>query len=1052
MAHHAIPRVIDDHLIPSNRANQSFPAIQVGSDAWYAWLNESATRSFAFHSPQGTLTARREHRHGIWYWYAYRSQKGHLHKAYLGKSEELTTVRLHEAASVLSAQRATRPQPPVSLRSPHSPAAPPLSSATSLPSRHLLTTKISIPPARSNIVPRPRLTERMNAAIQGPLTLVVAPAGWGKTTLLHAWHADASRMNWPLAWVSLDAGDNDPIRFWTYVITALTLVHPGVGTLPLTLLQTTPPPPIKVVLTALLNALNQLPTDTVLVLDDYHLIEAEDIHDALGYLVEHLPANMHLVIASRHDPLLPLARLRGRGHLSELRADHLRFTLQETTAFLTEVMGLPLSREEVSTLQARTEGWIAGLHLAALSLQGHDDVANFIEAFTGSHRYVVDYLVEEVLSHQPAGIQDFLVQTCFLDRLSGPLCDAVRRRDDSQALLEQIEQSNLFLVALDDQRQWYRYHHLFAEVLHSRLQQTQPALVAELHRRASRWYEQRQLFEEAVTHALSVPDVEHVARLIDQYALLTNFPSQFQALRGWLNRLPEAFVRTQPLLCIMHAITLLLTHQLERAAARIRDAERCLEEEVPADQRRTILGVIAASRGTLARLLGDYERAIPLAQQALELMPETEETLLMRMAYRGTLLTAASAYLADGDITPATERQVEATVAFMRGHPMALRSIANLARLQLLQGKLRQAARTIEQVIHLASGHAGLQALLNGADYYFILGDLLREWNQLDRAEQQLMQGMDLDRGTVTAEAEMIMRGYLALARLQQACGQGTRALQTLDAFALLAQQRGFAPTLLAQGAAVRAQLALAQGNLTAAIRWAEKSGLSSTDALSYPRERAYLTLARVRMAQGQAQSMGSFLPEALGLLERLLEDAEPKARIRSVLEILLLRALALQAQGKQDEALRTLGRALALAEPEGYIRLFLDEGAPMLVLLHQAYAHQITPGYVVTLLEAAGEQVAWYPQGAPLHVVVPLAGTRHSGSTSRSGQLMDSLTAREREVLRLMVDGASNREIANHLVLSVNTVKKHVLNLCGKLGVQSRAQAIAKARTLQLF
>jgi len=1018
MARHAIPQVIDDRLIPSESAYQSSPAIQVGSEAWYAWLREPATRSFAFHSLQGTLTARREHNHGSWYWYAYRTRKGHLYKTYLGKSEELTLVRLQEAAHLLSAERATRPQS--------------LVSSIGMSSLPLLTTKIAVPPTRLNIVPRPRLAQLMNAAIQGPLTLLIAPAGWGKTTLIHTWHADAEHGAWPLAWVSLDAGDNDPSRFWTYVITALNALNPGVGGTPLTLLNASSPPPIEAVFTSLLNALTYLSTQTVLVLDDYHLIETQLIHDALAYFVEHLPANVHLVLASRSDPLLPLARLRARGALCELRALDLRFSVEETTAFLREVMGLPLSAEQVAALQARTEGWIAGLQLAALSLQDREDVAGFITAFTGSHRYVVDYLVEEVLVRQPEDVQDFLLQTCILDRLCGPLCDAVRGRDDSQARLAQIERSNLFLVALDEERQWYRYHHLFAEVLLTRLRQTHAALVPELHRRASDWFEQHQLFDEAVTHVLAIPDIERAVRLIEQHG----WSSRFQTLLGWLNRLPDAFVRSQPYLCIIHAVTLMLMHQLKRAAARIQDAERCLEEEMPADQRRTILGVIAASRGILARLLGDYERAIPLARQALELMPETEETLLMRIAYRGTLLTAASAYLVDGDMTPATERQVEATEAFMRGHPMALRSIANLARLQLLQGKLRQAARTIEQVIHLAPGHAELQALLNGADYYFILGDLLREWNQLDRAEQQLMQGMDLDQGTVTAEAEMITRGYLAFARLQQACGQGTRALQTLDAFAQLAHQRGFAPTLLAHGAAVRAQVALAQGDLAAAIRWTETSGLSTTDALSYPRERAYLTLARVRIAQGQAQPMGSFLPEALGLLERLLEDAESKARMSSVIEILLLRALALQAQGEQDEALRTLGPALALAEPEGYVRLFLDEGAPMLILLRQAYVRQVTLGYVVTLLEAAGEQVI-----PALH-----------RSTSSSSQLMDSLTAREREVLRLLVDGASNREIANHLVLSVNTAKKHVWNICGKLGVQSRAQAIAKARTLQLL
>src|SRR5436305_8619727 len=490
MARHAIPRVIDNHLLLPESANASFSPIQVGSEAWYAWLSQPAPRSFAFSSAQGTLTARREERHGTWYWYAYRSQSGRLHKTYLGKSEELTLPRLHEAATVLSAEGATSPRPSDTLSSPQPPAASPPSSATSKPSLRLLTTKISVPPVRLNMVTRPRLTQRMNTALRGTLTLIVAPAGWGKTTLLSAWHADARPGAWPLAWVSLDEGDNDPIRFWTYVISALNPLHPGVGETPLALMYGSSSPPIGDVLASLVNALIQLPTETVLVLDDYHLIEAQPIHDALTYLVEHLPPNLHLVIASRSDPLLPLARLRARGALTELRAANLRFTTDETTTYLTEVMGLSLSAEQVAALEARTEGWIAGLHLAALSLQGRDDGASFIASFTGSHRYVVDYLIEEVLSRQPEEVQDFLIQTCILDRLSGPLCDAVRERDDSQARLEHLERVNLFLVLLDDERQWYRYHHLFAEVLRSRLQQAAPMLVSELHHRASMWYEE----------------------------------------------------------------------------------------------------------------------------------------------------------------------------------------------------------------------------------------------------------------------------------------------------------------------------------------------------------------------------------------------------------------------------------------------------------------------------------------------------------------------------------------------------------------------------------
>jgi LuxR family maltose regulon positive regulatory protein len=879
----------------------------------------------------------------------------------------------------------------------------------------------------------------MNAAIRGTLTLVIAPAGWGKTTLLHAWHAETSCEHWPLAWVSLDTGDNDPIRFWAYVISALNTLHPGVGETPLALLYAASPPPIEDVLAPLLNALIELSTETVLVLDDFHHIEAPSIHDALTFLVERLPPKLHLVLASRGDPLLPLARLRVQGTLTELRAPDLRFTVEETAEFLLDVMGLPLSREQVAALQARTEGWITGLQLASLSLQGREQVAGFIDAFTGSHRYIVDYLVDEVLVRQPVEVQDFLVQTSILDRLCGPLCDAVRWRADSQALLAHVERSNLFLVALDDERHWYRYHHLFAEVLRNRLQQTHSVLVPELHRRASSWYEHQELVDEAITQALAIPELERAARLMQRHSWSSNFPSQFQLFRGWLNHLPETFVRTQPLLCIMHAITLLLTHQLDQAETRIKDTERFLDQEMPTEQRRTILGGIAASRGSMARLLGDYERAIPLAQHALDLVPEMEETLLRRMIYPTALLTVASSYLMNGDLTATAERQVEDTVSIMGRQgtqptnlPTTLRSISNLARFKLLQGRLRQAASTIEQLLHMASGHDGLQALLNGADYYFIQGELLREWNQLEQAKQHLEQGMDLDRGAMMAEAEMITRGFLALARLQQACGQHTHALQTLNSFAQMAQQRGFASTLVAQGAAVRAHLVLVQGDLAAALHWTQTSGVSATEALSYPHEREYLTLVRVRIAQGRQQPGGSFLPEALALLERLLADAEPRARLGSVIEILLLRALALQAQSKQEEALRTLGRALTLAEPEGYLHLFLDEGPPLLSLLRQAYARQITPGYVRTLLEAAGQHMRPTPH--------------------RSSVLGELLTEREREVLRLLVEGASNREIAEHLVLSVNTVKKHVFNICSKLSVQSRAQAIARVRTLNIL
>ncbi len=1035
MARHRIPQVIDDTLILLDDANASLPSILVGSAGWYAWLNDAATRSFAYHSASGTLTARRERQHGHSYWYAYRSQHGDLHKAYLGKAEELTSARLHDAAVVLTGGTvASNPAFDIAKPAPPASAGPP----STVPSAHptdLLMTKLYVPPARSSMVPRPRLTDRLNAAVRSRLTLIVAPAGWGKTTLLSAWHADPSRVAKPVAWVSLDAGDNDPVRFWIYVITALNRLHADIGERALTLLHAPQPQPIESVLTDLLNALAPLPRETVVVLDDYHLIEAERIHHALIFLLDHLPPRLHLVIASRLDPPFPLAGLRARDSLAELRAAALRFTPEEAAAFLTEVMGLPLSAEEITALEARTEGWIVGLHLAALSLQGCDDLIGFIDAFTGSNRYVLDYLVEEVLQRQPENVQHFLLQTCILDRLSGPLCDAVRERDDSQMLLEYLERVNLFLVLLDDERQWYRYHHLFAEVLHSRLQQAEPRLVPELHRRASVWYEEHGQVAEAVQHALLAPDVERAAGLIEQFAWLVWYRGQIQTVLGWLNALPAAPAHTHKILGITHAGMMMLTNQFEAAESRLQDAERSIQADTPAEQAQVLLGWIALIRGDLARYSGDFARTAALARQALDLLPETEG-----IGRTSALLHIAHTHLVSGDVTTGAERMVTEVVAsaYASGNSVAiLRSNTLLAQLQALRGRLHQAAEAYEEAKHAVPKEEELRTLIGSPAYYFGLGDVLREQNNLDTAEYYLAQGMDLLRGPLAIIAEVIALGYITLARVQQAYGEYSQALATLDGYTQLAHQRTFVPHLIARGAAVRAQVELARGNLAAAIHWADTSGLSPFDApLDYPREQEYLTLARVRIAQGRETPTGPFLSEALVVLERLFEDAEAKMRMRSVLEVLLLRALALQAQGDHTGAMTTLDRALALAEPEGYIRLFLDEGVPMVTLLRQINAHTRTPAYVAALLEASGEPIA----------------TDLYRSSSHSGPLIEPLTLREREVLRLLMDGLSNREIARHLVLSVNTVKKHVYNICSKLGVQSRAQAIVRARSLNLL
>jgi LuxR family maltose regulon positive regulatory protein len=703
-------------------------------------------------------------------------------------------------------------------------------------------------------------------------------------------------------------------------------------------------------------------------------------------------------------------------------------------AFLQSVMGLDLEASVIATLESRTEGWIAGLQLAALSLQGRSDVSAFLAAFSGSHRYVLDYLSDEVLARQSASVQQFLLHTCLLERLSGPLCDAVTAQDGSQAMLESLERANLFVVTLDDERRWYRYHHLFAEVLRNHLQQVEPVLLPELHRRASAWYEQHALPAEAVQHALAAPDAELAARLIEPIALSTGFQGQLNTVLDWMNALPEALMRTRPRLCASYALLLTVINQLEAAEVRLREAERGIQQGLPAEQAQIIMGYVHDILGDIALFSGDIPLAVSLARQALALLPEAEV-----IPHTGALATTIRAYLVSGDVTCASEREVAAVAAFIRpsGNLFStVNSICLMARLHVLQGRLRQAAATYEQVVEAVPRPEVLQTLYGSLFYYFGLGDLLREWNDLEAAERLLTQGMALIKESLTIEPFVAVLGYSSLARLQQARGNSREAHATLDALAHLAEQRHFAPNLPTLGAAVRVQLDLAQGNLAAAIRWAETSGLSSTDDdLPYPLEAEYLILIRVRIAQALNDPVTLLLQDELHLLERLLLDAETKARLDSVLEILVLRALAQEAQGNRTSALSTLERALLLAAAEGYTRLFIDEGKPMLALLRQAQARSSVPGYVATLLRVFGE---------PVVSNVLLASARPSA-------LVDPLTEREREVLHLLLEGASNREIACRLVLSVNTVKRHVYNISGKLGVQSRAQAVVRARDLYL-
>src|SRR6266700_3398746 len=655
--------------------------LTVGTAAWFAWLENAAT--FSFVSPLGSFTARHErsgHQRGGRYWKAYRKQHGKLSSRYLGKSETLTLERLQAAAQALAAL------PVEASHGRATPAAPPTASSGagsthSAPSNPLLTTKLHPPRPRARLVPRSQLVERLQQGVGGALTLLSAPAGFGKTTLLAQWRASTRA---PVAWLSLEPEDNELTRFLTYLIAALQTLDPHLGAPALALLRPPQPTERETVLTVLANDLLRWQgEDFALVLDDYHVVEAPAIHQALTSLVEHLPPQMHLIIVTRADPPLPLARLRARGQLSELRAAELRFRAAEAGIFLEEVMGLHLAQEDVATLQAHTEGWIAGLQLAALSLQGRANASDVLSAFSGSHRFVLDYLSEEVLSRQPTAVQTFLLHTSILERLSGALCDAVIGQEGSQAMLEALDRANLFVVALDEERGWYRYHHLFAEVLKSRLQLGEVSLVAELHRRASAWYEQHEMVAEAIQHALAAPDLERATHLIEHHGISFALRGEVHTMLGWLNALPDAVVRRHARLGLYSAVMLLFTNQVQAAETRLHEIEQGLQVTVPTDQEGVIRGQIALVRANLLRCYGDLARALALAHLALELLPETDRVRLP------ALVGVASSYLVSGDVTRAAEQVAVATVAALRASDdlfALLESITCLARLQGLQG------------------------------------------------------------------------------------------------------------------------------------------------------------------------------------------------------------------------------------------------------------------------------------------------------------------------------------------------------------------------------
>ena len=836
----------------------------------------------------------------------------------------------------------------------------------------ILATKLYIPPPRPKIVLRPRLLERLNEGLSAgrKLTLISAPAGFGKTSLVSQWVAGCGR---PVAWLSLDEGDGDPARFLTYLVVALQTLAPNLGAGLQAVIQSPQPPSTESILTTLLNEIAALPDHFMLVLDDYHLVDARPVDEALTFLLEHLPPHMHLVITTREDPDLPLARLRARGQLTELRLADLRFTPAEAAEFLNQMMGLNLPAEDIAALEARTEGWITGLQLAALALQGSlstqglPDTSRFIQSFTGSHRFVLDYLVEEVLGRQPEHIRSFLLQTSILDRLSGPLCEAVTGQKDGKGILETLERGNLFVVPLDDQRQWYRYHHLFADVLQAHLIEAQPEQVSGLHQRASAWYEQNDLPAESIRHALAARDFERAAGLIEKTYLAMDSSFQSSAWLGWVRKLPDEVVRARPVLSVDYARALSDSGEYDASQSWLQEAEQRLEgpagEMVVADeaQFRTLPVMIALAHSSHAQVQGDIEATVKYAELALELSPE-EDHYSRAMA----AVTLGTAYWARGDLDGA-QRALSAWMSYCQNvgnFIFAVATGAYLAEIIVTQGRLRAAERIYQQSIQLASMH-GQSVRHVSANLYLGLGLLYHEQGDQPSAARHLHKSGEL--GEQNVLIDWPYRWRLAQARLKEAEGDLETALDLLDE-ARRVYVRNPVPDFHPIDA-WKARLYLKQCRLSEALDWVHARGLSVNDDLSYLGEFEHITLARVLIARYKDDPAAGSIQEAIDLLERLLQAAEAGQRMGSVIEILVVQALAYQAQGNVSQALASVERALALAEPEGYVRIFVDEGEPMRLLIEELSCNRNHPRhYADKLLAAFTHRPAAVPKSAKIN------------------------------------------------------------------------------------
>lgn len=995
---------------------------------WLAWL---VTRpAFLFQGQAGSLRAYKEPRpRGGDYWYAYHFTDRSLRKRYLGRSSALSFARLEEVAGTLQGEssllaRPTKPQTAVASQD-----------SAVLPFLH---SSLQVPRLPRTLVERPRLLRQLDAALTHPLTLLSASAGCGKTTLLSAWAAGHSQQ---VAWLSLESLDNDLTRFWHSIILALRTCLPGVGEEARALLQSSQPTTVATILTVLLNGLASLPQEMVLILDDYHVIEDQALHEALFFFLEHLPARMHLILSTRVDPEFPLSRWRARGQMVEIRAADLRFTATEATIFLTEAMGLSLSEEQSGILEQRTEGWIAGLQLTALSLQKQDDPSSFLQQLRGKHRFLLDYVQEEILQHQPMRMQRFLLQTAVLTRMNASLCEAVTGEQASQELLENIECANLFLVPLDEERQWYRFHALFREALLTRLRASQPEQIPLLHQRAATWYEARGFLHEAITHALEAEDAFYAADLIERVIIPQSWRNENPTLRRWLARLPRTVLQERPGLSLTFASAIMSTSPFEPGTLDlVKEPLELAEQGYRACGDQAGLGGVLALRSILLVYQGAFAQGHALVEQALSLLPESERQ--WRMA--GLTLAGMEAAFAG--------HPVHARQLLLQSQALAEATgsyIGKMANTILLgdgcisQGQLQQAARYFRQALTILDDQPGFTRLqirlkLGASEepYYeqlalYSLVALFYEWNDLQMAQQYLQDALQESFHSLLL---ILTPGLLLQVRLLLARGEAQAARERLGE--LVVQE--LRPEVLREIHLCQAYLAFRCGELAKVEQWAATYEQEAEPPALSKREEEALLLARFRLAGGQPDT-------ALDMLAPWKQEARRTQRLHSELQILVLEALAHEVKGARMLARETLLQALRLAQPENYQRLFLDEGPAMAALLKilvpDTREKELTQ-YVRTLLHAFSRAQTG-EEGAPSSRAFPSSGP---------SLLVEPLTQRELEVLRLLADGASNQDIANQLVIALATVKKHVSNVFSKLGARNRVDAIARAREQRLF